>query len=48
MVADTLKEFGQLDIVINNAGIIRNRTFSISTSTNSNRLSTFTSKDVSS
>ena len=27
MVADTLKEFGQLDIVINNAGIIRNRTF---------------------
>ncbi len=27
MVAATLEEFGQLDIVINNAGIIRNRTF---------------------
>ena len=27
MVAETLKEFGQLDIVVNNAGIIRNRTF---------------------
>ena len=27
MVADTLEEFGRLDIVINNAGIIRNRTF---------------------
>lgn len=27
MVAQALEEFGQLDIVINNAGIIRNRTF---------------------
>ena len=27
MVAATLEEFGRLDIVINNAGIIRNRTF---------------------
>ena len=47
MVAETLKEFGQLDIVINNAGIIRNRTFLNISGTNSNRLSTFTSKDVS-
>ena len=44
MVADTVNEFGQLDIVINNAGIIRNRTFLNINEYELNRLSMCTSR----